>query len=238
MSFKASLIYFMIGNYFNHKEIGSYINESNNINFSQRDLNEIIVSSRNIFNNLEQNNKKSKENFQNFIIYYILTDTNTFYLAALTKDFDGNREEDIFQLFEDIECQGIKKLTDKNGELSKIGKQNLKFCIEQSNKQKYKKNNSILSFFNMTKDKEQKSNTISLLSTQINDAHNSIDDGKNKLLNNTDDIGNFSKNNEKDLTLNAEGQKDINKRRKCRRISIILGFTLIISIIIFSIIFK
>ena len=70
--------------------------------------------------------------------------------------------------------------------LTAFVKQNLKFCIEQSNEQKYKKNNSILSFFNMTKDKEQKSNTISLLSTQINDAHNSIDDGKNKLLNDCD----------------------------------------------------
>ena len=238
MSFKASIIYFMIGNYFNHKEIGSYINESNNINFSQKDLNEIIASSKNIFDNLEENNKKSKENFQNYIIYYTLTNTNTFYLAALKKDFDANREEEIFQLFEDIEYQGIKKLTDKSGELSKIGKQNLKFCIEQSNKQKYKKNNYILNFFNKVQNKEQKSNTISLLSTQINDVQNNIDDGKSKLLNNTDDTGNFSKKNEKDLTLNFEKQQDIHKRRKCRRISIIIGFTLIISIIIFSIIFK
>ena len=238
MSFKASIIYFMIGNYFNHKEIGSYINESNNINFSQKDLNEIIASSKNIFDNLEENNKKSKENFQNYIIYYTLTNTNTFYLAALKKDFDANREEEIFQLFEDIEYQGIKKLTDKSGELSKIGKQNLKFCIEQSNKQKYKKNNYILNFFNKVQNKEQKSNTISLLSTQINDVQNNIDDGKSKLLNNTDDTGNFSKKNEKDLTLNFEKQQDIHKRRKCRRISIIIGFMLIISIIIFSIIFK
>ena len=50
-------------------------------------------------------------------------------------------------LFIDIETQGIKKLTDKNGELSRIGRQNLKFCIEQNYQRINKETNTILGFF-------------------------------------------------------------------------------------------
>ena len=240
MSLKSSLIYFMLGNYFNHREIGNYINESNNISISQNILNEIISTSKKIFDNLDENNKKNKEIFQNYIIYYTLTNTDTFYLAAIKRDFESNiDDEEIYQLFEDIEYQGIKKLTDQNGELSKIGKQNLKFCIEQNNQQNYKKNNSILNFFNMNNDKEQNSKSISLLSTQINEVHNDDKEGKQKLLINTD-IGNMDKKKEKikDSSLNPDiTEKILKKRMICRRIAIgfcFLSLIIIVPIIIFK----
>ena len=239
MSLKSFLIYFMIGNNFNHKEIGFYINESNNISFSQNDLNEIVSTSSKIFSNISESQKniRNSDNFKNYEIYYILTNTDTFYLSALKKG--SNIEEDeIYQLFEDIESQGIKKLTDKNGELSKIGKQNLKFCIEQ-NKKNIKKNNSILDFFKLNNKKEQNSNTISLL----NDVHNDIkDDGTKKLLisNDPDNINeiNLDKKDKNEINLNDESQSDtLQNRNKCRRITIlIVCFCFVMSLFIVPII--
>ena len=243
MSLKTSLIYFMIGNNYYHKEICNYINEYNNTIFSQSDLDEIISTSTKIFTNISetQKNTKNSEIFENFKYYYILTNTDTFYLSAFEKDSNID-EDDIFQLIEDIESQGIKKLTDKNGELSKIGKQNLKFCIEQ-NKKNSKKNNSILDFFklnnNNNSNKEQDSNTISLL----NDVHNEIkDDGRKKLINSNehdnDDIINFDKKDKNEINLNNESQSDrLQKRNKCRRITLlIVCFCFVMSLFIVPII--
>ena len=242
MSLKTSLIYFMIGNNYYHKEICNYINEYNNTIFSQSDLDEIISTSTKIFTNISetQKNTKNSEIFENFKYYYILANTDTFYLSAFEKDSNID-EDDIFQLIEDIESQGIKKLTDKNGELSKIGKQNLKFCIEQ-NKKNSKKNNSVLNFFklnNNNSNKEQDSNTISLL----NDVHNEIkDDGRKKLINSNehdnDDIINFDKKDKNEINLNNESQSDrLQKRNKCRRITLlIVCFCFVMSLFIVPII--
>ena len=243
MSLKTSLIYFMIGNNYYHKEICNYINEYNNTIFSQSDLDEIISTSTKIFTNISetQKNTKNSEIFENFKYYYILANTDTFYLSAFEKDSNID-EDDIFQLIEDIESQGIKKLTDKNGELSKIGKQNLKFCIEQ-NKKNSKKNNSILDFFklnnNNNSNKEQDSNTVSLL----NDVHNEIkDDGRKKLINSNehdnDDIINFDKKDKNEINLNNESQSDrLQKRNKCRRITLlIVCFCFVMSLFIVPII--
>ena len=88
MSLKNSIIYFMLGNYFYHKEIGYYINESISDKYSQSDLNQIISKSKNIFENIDKNNLKMyakyKEKSDNFIIFYILINSNTFYLSAVT----------------------------------------------------------------------------------------------------------------------------------------------------------
>ena len=147
MSLKSSIIYFMLGNYYYHKEIGNYINESIKDKYSQSDLNEIICKSKNILENSENNlkvNTKYKEAFNNYILYYVLISSNIFYISAVTKDFESNfNEDEIFELFSDIETQGIKKLTDKNGELSRIGRQNLKFCIEQNYQRINKETNTI-----------------------------------------------------------------------------------------------
>ena len=239
MSLKNSLIYFMLGNSLRHKEIGNYINESNIDNKSQIDLNEIISISRNIFEKIdEQNikNKKGKEVLQKYDIYYIIANSDIFYLAALNKNFEGD-EDEIFELFEDIEYQGIKKLTDKNGELSKIGKQNLKFCIEQSNRHKTQDNNSILNFFRTNNDKEQNTNTISLLSTQINDIQNDVKDGMKKLLTNVDDVGNLDKKSEKIKDSSIEFHNDtkiLQRRMRCRRTSILVCLIITIIIIIIN----
>ena len=244
MSLKSSIIYFMLGNNLYRKEIGNYINESINNEFYEAEINEITTISKNIFEKLDDNspkNKKCKESFLNYNIYYTLTDSDFFYLAALKKDFESNGEEDeIFLLFDDIEMQGIKKLTDKNGELSKIGQRNLKFCIEQSNRPKIEKNNSILGFFKKNGKNEENTNTISLLSTQINNVQTDIKDDMKNLLNEENEKNDDVKNEEiKELNIDINREETINmlqKRIRCRRIFIFICCILLIAIIVLSIV--
>ena len=239
MSLKNSIIYFMLGNYFYHKEIGYYINESIPDKYSQSDLNEIISKTKIIFENIDNNNlkvnTKYKETSKNFIIFYILINSDTFYLSAVTKDFESQfREEEIFELFSDIESQKIKKLTDKNGELSKIGKQNLKFCIEQSYQRINKESNSLLNFFNNKSDNNDNLSNISLLSTHINESQNDGKEERKTFLENEKGIEN--EKNEKTDKLKIELNDDelvLQKKIKCRKRT---GWIcLILTIIIISI---
>ena len=58
----------MLGNHYRNKEIGYYINETNNDSYSQTDLNEIISFSKTVFSKIDEKtmkNKRSKEVFQN-----------------------------------------------------------------------------------------------------------------------------------------------------------------------------
>ena len=223
MSLKSTIIYFMLGNYYYHKEIGFYINESISDKYTQSDINQIIAKSKSIFEKIDDNLKiktKYKEISENFIIFYILINSDTFYLSAVTKDFESNfREDDIFELFSDIENQKIKKLTDKNGELSKIGRQNLKFCIEQSYQRVNKETNSILGFFQSRSDSSDSQNKISLLSTHINESQSDVKEERKKFLENE---RNIDKNNEKHDDVKIDFKEDeivFQKRRKCRKIT-------------------
>ena len=226
----------MLGNHFYHKEIGYYINESIPEKYTQSDLNQIISKSKNIFENIDKNNlevyTKYKEISENFIIFYILINSETFYLSAVTKDFESKfREDDIFELFSDIENQGIKKLTGKNGELSKIGRQNLKFCIEQNYQRNNKESNSILNFFKSQSDNNNENlSNISLLSTQINESQSDGKEERKKFLENERE--NSDKKNEKNNDVKLAFKDDeliLQKRIKCRKIS--LWICLVLTII-------
>ena len=226
----------MLGNHFYHKEIGYYINESIPEKYTQSDLNQIISKSKNIFENIDKNNlevyTKYKEISENFIIFYILINSETFYLSAVTKDFESKfREDDIFELFSDIENQGIKKLTGKNGELSKIGRQNLKFCIEQNYQRNNKESNSILNFFKSQSDNNNENlSNISLLSTQINESQSDGKEERKKFLENERE--NSDKKNEKNNDVKLAFKDDeliLQKRKKCRKIS--LWICLVLTII-------
>jgi len=238
MSLKSSIIYFMLGNYYYHKEIGNYINESIKDKYSQSDLNEIICKSKNILENSENNlkvNTKYKETFNNYILYYVLISSNIFYISAVTKDFESNfNEDEIFELFSDIETQGIKKLTDKNGELSRIGRQNLKFCIEQNYQRINKETNTILGFFQSQNSNSDISSKQSLLSTHVNETHTDNKEERKKFLDSESEI-NKNKINEKNEEVKIDFKDDeltLLKRRKCRKISFSLCIILTIMAII------
>ena len=228
----------MMGNYFYHKEIGNYINESIIDKYTQNDLNQIISKSKDIFENIDKNdvkiNMKYKETSKNFIIFYILINSDTFYLSAVTKDFESQfREDDIFELFSDIETQKIKKLTDKNGELSKIGKQNLKFCIEQNYQRINKESNSLLNFFKSQSDSNENLSKMSLLSTHINESQNDGKEERKTFLDN--EKGNTDDMNDKNEILKKDYKEDemiLQQRIKCRKRSLLI--CLILTIIAIS----
>ena len=127
----CAVYYFLIANNTTHKEIGSF-STSYDINITE--FNTVISKSKEIFKNakLIQHNTKNRFVIDNYNLYYIITTSNTFYLAAVHKKSTLVQNENlVFELIEDIEHQGIKKLIDRNGELTNVGKQNLKFSIEK-----------------------------------------------------------------------------------------------------------
>lgn len=237
----------MMGNYGLHKVIGTYTKDYNE-NSTITDLNKIISHSNNIFFNLsgnEEKNKKNKMILDDYLIYYILTNTNIFYLAVVKNGLIDIDENFIFELFEDVEHQGIKKLTDKNGELSRVGKKNLKFCIEQNQGHIQKEKKSfLLTFFRDDKEKEQDNSKISLLSTQINDIQNDVKDGVKTLLSNANDIHEINEKSETIKNLSIEYGKDaliLERKIKCRKITnkvILISIISIIISIIFYFIFR
>ena len=137
----ATIYYFLIANNITKKEIGNFVDNSDNLN-NINDFNNIVSHAKDLLYKIENTNKnkKNKMNLENHNIYYIVTNSDTFYLAAVRKNSLYCKQENlIFELIEDIDHQGIKKLVDKNGELTNVGRQNLKFSIEkyqESNKNK------------------------------------------------------------------------------------------------------
>ena len=239
MSLKPYIIYFMFGNYNYRKQIGYYINESIPDKFTQNDLNQIISKSKSIFEEKDTDlkiNIKYKESCENFILFYLITKSNTFYLSAVTNNYEYEfKEDEIYELFNDLENQGIRKLTDKNGELSKIGRQNLKFCLEQNYQKINKETSSILNYFKSQNDSVENLSKISLLSTQINETSNDGKEERKKFLEN-DGENNGDKNNGKNDEVKINDFKDdemiLQKRRKCRKVTALICLVLMIIAII------
>ena len=243
MSLKPYIIYFMFGNYNYRKQIGYYINESIPDKYTQNDLNQIISKSKTIFEEKDTDlkiNIKYKESFENFILFYLITKSNTFYLSAVTNNYEYEfKEDEIYELFYDLENQGIKKLTDKNGELSKIGRQNLKFCLEQSYQKINKETSSILNYFKSPNDNVENLSKISLLSTQINETSNDGKEERKKFLENDGENDNDKKNGKTDEVKINDFKDDemiLQKRRKCRKATALLCLILMI-IAVFTLIY-
>ena len=179
MSSYSSIYYFMMGNFDTHKEIGCYIND----NLKDSNFENIKFTCDDIFTKFNEemtNNKKFKKIIDYYIIHYTLKNSGTFYLTVVLKNsLYSNQEHLIYELFEDIEHQGIKKLVDKNGELTRVGKQNLKFCIDlfqENNRKGGKKDQDF--FFMKNKDKEP--SKIALLTNEINEM-NELDEKSGKI---------------------------------------------------------
>lgn len=247
-SLPPSIYYFMMGNFLTHIEIGTYtenpIIDTNqeNIPSSSSDIKKVKLKCQNIFYNLNEENSKNKKNkeiFDNYKIFYFLTSTNTFYIAVIEKNSFYYEEENlIFELFEDIDHQGIKKLIDnKTGQLMRVGKQNLKFCIEkekESIKKKFIENNNYF-FDNKKKNNDQKNNInesestgisvginvnssekndytdgskISLLNKEITDVKNDVKNSVKNMINNVSDMKNLNEKSVKIKDLAYQFQKD------------------------------
>ena len=242
MSSYSSIYYFMIGNYITHKPIGNYFN--NNINDNNFD--NVKFTCDDIFQNSSDDltkNKKNKICLDYYIIFYTLKNSGTFYLAvALKNSLYGEEEHLIFELFEDIDHQGIKKLVNKEGVLTHVGLQNLKFCIEvyQENNRKISENKKD----NDNYDKNKDMSKIALLNNEINDIQTNMKESVKNMITNVNDMHELDDKSSKIKDTSYQFQKDSEilekkiKYRKLIRKLTVYSICAIIFILILYLIFK
>ena len=246
MSSSNSVYYFMMGNYYTHNEIGNYIDNSlDNNNFEN-----IKFTCDDIFRHSSEEqskNKKNKVEIEKYTIFYTLTNSGIFYLAVILQNsFYCQNESLVYELFEDVENRGIKKLVDKNGGLTIVGKQNLKFIIEQDQETNKKIKNttssSLTDYFRGKKEKD--TSKLSLLSNEINNIQENVKESVKNIINNVTEMQDLDDKSAKIKDVSYQFQKDstmlerkVRYRKILHRIMIIC-VVVIILIIIFYFIFK
>ena len=210
MSFSSSVYYFMMGNYYTHKEIGTYLD--NSINDS--DFENIKFKCDEIFNHSSEEQSKKKKNkieLEKYTLFYTFTNSGTFYLAVIVKNSLYCKNENlVYELFEDVENRGIKKLVEKSGELSIVGRQNLKFCIEQDQEKIRKKNNSsndsFMDYFRGKKEKD--TSKLALLSNELNDIQTNVKESFKNIINNVTEMQDLDDKSAKIKDISYQFQKD------------------------------
>ena len=248
MSSSNSVYYFMMGNYQTHREIGTFLdNNMDNSNFEN-----IKFTCDDIFKNSSEEKSKTKKNKvekEKYIIFYTFTNSDIFYLAVIAKNSLYSQNENlVYELFEDVENRGIKKLVGKNGVLTNVGKQNLKFIIEQdqeaNRKPKNNKNSSIADYFMGSKEKEKDTSKLSLLSNEITNIQENVKESVKNIINNVTEMQDLDDKSAKIKDVSFQFQKDssmlerkVRFRKILHRAMIICVVTMII-IMIFYFIFK
>ncbi len=238
----------MMGNYQTHKEIGSYLdNTIDNKNFEN-----IKFTCDDIFLHSSEEQAKTKKNkieIDKHIIFYTFTNSGIFYLAVIIKNSLYSKNENlVYELFEDVENFGIKKLVDKNGELTLVGKQNLKFCIEQDQEANRKIDNNKINSSSLTDyfrgKKEKDTSKLSLLSNELNDIQNNVKESMKNIINNVSEMQDLDDKSEKIKDVSFKFQKDSSmlerkvRYRKYLHRAMIICILIIIVIIILYLIFK
>ena len=246
MSFSPSVYYFMMGNYQTHQEIGSYRDNS----MDNNDFENVKFTCDDIFSHSSEEqakNKKNKVELEKYIIFYTFTNSGIFYLAVILKNSLYSKNENlVYELFEDVENRGIKKLVDKNGELTLVGKQNLKFCIEQDQETNRKNDNNtsggLTDYFRGKKEKD--ASKLSLLSNELNDIQNDVKESMKNIINNVTEMQDLDDKSEKIKDVSFQFQKDSSmlerkmRYRKMLHRAMIIGVLLVILFIILYFIFK
>ena len=240
MSSYSSIYYFMIGNYNTHQPIGSYINT----NLNDNNFDNVKFTCDDIFHNTSENlskNNKNKIYLDYYIIFYTIKNSGTFYLAVTFKNSMYIEEENlIFELFEDIDHQGIKKLVNKNGVLTHVGEQNLKFCLEiyQENNRKNNKNKKENQNYYKSKDTSK----IALLNNEINDIQTNMKESVKNMITNVNDIHDLDDKSSKikDSSFNflkdsSELERKLRYRKLILKLIIYCTFVIIFLIIIYLI---
>jgi hypothetical protein len=225
MASNNQIFYFIIGDYYNKSELGHYICEDNCI--SEDDKNYIMAHAKSLYLDFGEKDIGSKEykilENNQYAIFYSITSSGTFYLAVTSIHsvyLDQNNL--IFELFEDIEHQGIKKLVDKNGNLTRVGNQNLKFSIEQ--------NNNKMKEHNIDEGDNKDSSKIVTLNNQINDINNDV---KNSVKNMIVSVNEMKYLDNKSSELKEfsdkfqQGSYDIERKMRNRNLLIKIGFGII-----------
>ena len=242
----SSVYYFMIGNYVSHKEIGTYVDT----NIDNNDFKIILSKVDDIFYHISEEQTKKKKNkieLEKYVIYYTFTNQNIFYLAVILKGSLYNKQENlVYELFEDVENRGIKKLVNENGELTIVGKQNLKFCIEQdqdTNRKNYEKNNDNLNDY-IKKQKEKDMAKLSLINNELNDIQDNVKESMKNILTNVNEMQDLDDKSAKIKDISIQFQKDSTllerklRYRKYIQRGLIFCFAIVVLLVILYFILK
>ena len=223
MSNINQIYYFLIGDYHNKSELGYYLCDDNSI--SEKDKQYIISKVTDTYMNFSEKDIGSKEykilDNNIFSLFYLITSSGTFYLSIVSiHSIYMDQNNLMFEFFEDIEHQGIKKLIDNNtGKLSRVAIQNLKFNIENNN-------NKIKSL----NPKENEGNKIKQLNTQINDLNLEMKNSVKNMIVSVNEMNNLdSKSAEiKDMSYKCQqGSYEIERRMRGRNLLIKIGLGVI-----------
>ena len=245
MSHINQIYYFLIGDYHKKIELGHYICEDESI--SEKDKDYIISKAKETYTNFGEKDLGSKEYkiLENNIysIFYLITSSGTFYLSIVSiQSIYMDQNNLMFEFFEDIQHQGIKKLVDKNGELTNVGKQNLKFSIEkytESNKSKLTSFNNNNELFENTPNSNEnnKPNKITMVTSQINEIKKDVKSSLKNMITNISDMEELDSKSLKIKEQSYKFQQDsLNLERKLKwqnlRNKIIIGLIILFIIII------
>ncbi len=223
-----NLYYFMIGDFNTHKEIGNIVDNSNN-NYTINDYNSVISTSKELFLKSSEENIKNKKNLftiDNFNIYFTLKNNGTFYLACIKneesndKELEKKKEKLIFDLIDDIDNQNIKKLVNKNGELTNVGKQNLKFTIEKKERELNEEKEEYSSDILHRSNSDSSINKISFLNTQLNDIKKDVKLSVKNMINNVNDMREIDTKSAQIKDTSFKFQQDaanLERKMKCRK---------------------
>ena len=248
-SISLGIYYFMIGDFNTHKEIGS-ITDNSNDNYSINDYNSVLSNSKEVFLHSSEEEIKNKKNLlstENFKMYFTLKNNGTFYLACIKnnelddKTLDKKKEKIIFDLIDDIDNQNIKKLVNKNGELTNVGKQNLKFAIDKKERELNEEKEGF-SFDNYERsDSDSSINKITFLNSQLNDIKKDVKLSVKNMINNVNDMKEIDTKSAQIKDTSFKFQQDaatLERRLKCRKYLMKSVFYSLIAIPILYVLYK
>ena len=223
------LYYFMIGDFQTHKEIGSLTDNSIS-SIDIKDHNTVISKSKEIFLNSSEEEIKNKKNLiqiDKFKMLFTLKNNGTFYLACIIinekdeKNIEEKKQKLIFDLIDDVDNQNIRKLVNKNGELTNVGKQNLRFTIDKKERElNEEKGDSDTTDLLERSNSDPSINKISFLNTQINDIQKDVKLSVKSMFNNVNHMQEIDRKSEQIKDTSYKFKQDaanLERKLRCRK---------------------
>jgi hypothetical protein len=218
----------MIGDFQTHKEIGTLTDNSIN-SLDIKDHNTVLSNSKEIFNNSSEEKIKNKKNLiqiEKFKMLFTLKNNGTFYLACIIinekdeKNIEEKKQKLIFDLIDDVDNQNIRKLVNKNGELTNVGKQNLRFTIDKKERELNEEKGDFTSELFERSNSDPSINKISFLNTQINDIQKDVKLSVKSMLNNVNDMQEIDRKSEQIKDTSYKFKQDaanLERKLRCRK---------------------
>ena len=174
-----SILFLQISNLEKKNVIGTYLPQDMQ-NSSLKD--ELEKKANELLNTITVDNESIKKRGLDFKtikdkaikIFYYTTNSGILYLSFIEislLDLPKFEENNVYDLFLNLENQNIKKLVNENGKLTNVGIQNLKFSIE-----KYQQTNDLVD--------DAQTQKISLINDHLNDVKNNMKENVKSLMNN------------------------------------------------------